>query len=220
MSAFAESLRSIRNVFIVADNVSAGVIAICSALPGEGKSVVSLTLARMMAMSGDSVVIVDCDMRLGKQARMAAIAPTKGLTELLAGEATLDEVLCLDERTGLMILPLATCNFSSKDFFAGESMRQLLVQLRQRFRFVILDTPPVLAVAEARTIAAQADSVILLARANHTSRFAVSAALARLKKAKARVVGAVLTGVQTGARGLDPSDPGYYAHSYESYYQS
>lgn len=219
MSGFAESLRTLRSAALLSSRDQSQVLAMCSALPGEGKTTVAVSLARTMATSGDSVVVVDCDLRRGRLASIAGTVPQVGLVEILLGEATLEQALLVDERTGLAILPLAKRDFMSRDLFGGPEMQQLLAQLRKQYRFVILDTPPLLAVADARALAVMADSAVVMIGWGKTSRFAVQASLSRLRKDKAHILGAALTMVERGGGSTDPSDPSYYANSYAGYYQ-
>jgi Mrp family chromosome partitioning ATPase len=166
------------------------------------------------------VVIVDCDLRRRKvTALLAGGADGKGLLEVLRGEATLDEVLILDEPSGAYLLPLSRGASTAFDLFAAPEMEQLLEDLAARFELVVLDTAPALAVAETRVLAARADAVIVLARWRRTPYKAVDAALKVLENAGAKVAGVALTQVDMRKQSrYGYGDPGFYYAEYKSYY--
>ncbi|RYD94301.1 MAG: chain-length determining protein, partial [Sphingomonadales bacterium] len=163
MSSFAEGLRSLRTTLAQSRQVGTSqVIALSSSVPREGKTSTAASLARVMAMSGDRVVLVDCDLRRNALADMTPDTDI-GLVEVLRGEAPIDRALVGDARVkGLSILPLAKSVFDPTDLFTDEAIRLLLDALRSRFDSIILDVPPILAVADARKLAMSADAVILL----------------------------------------------------------
>jgi capsular exopolysaccharide synthesis family protein len=196
------------------------VVAVTSALPSEGKTTTSVCLARASAHAGARVAIVDCDLRRRKvTSLLGAGAEGKGLLEVLAGEATLDEVLTLDKPSGAYLVPLSRGASTAFDLFATPEMEQLLDDLAERFELVVLDTAPALAVAETRVLAARADAVIVLARWRRTPYKAVDAALKVLENAGAKVAGVALTQVDMRKQSrYGYGDPGFYYAEYKSYY--
>ncbi len=221
MSGYAEAMRTTRTALTLADlDHRVKVVAITSALPNEGKSVTAVSLARVMAMSGDRVIIVDCDLRQNALRNLPGTKPTAGLVEVLTGHAALESVIIADSVPGLDILPLTQVAYTPRDLFGSDSMASLLRILRERYDQVILDGPPLLAVADARTLATQADSVLMVARWSKTPRQAIRAALSRLESDGSNVAGVVLSMVDTKARGaLSADDPAYYYGTYRAYYQ-
>ena len=193
-SSFAEAFRSLRAVLTIGGDAGARVIAVTSALPREGKSTTSIGLARTFAASGVRTVLVDCDVRRRSTSDALLPAESDGLLRYLADAATLDQVL-VEEAGGLMVLGTARVPDAHRDLFTPANSRRLLDDLRQRFDIVVLDTAPVLALAEAREIAAMADTVLLVARWRNSSRRAVNAAIDLLLAAKARLRGLALTRV-------------------------
>lgn len=218
MSAFAESLRTIRGS-LSGENGPSRVVAICSALPGEGKTTTAASLGRVMAMSGDKVLLIDCDLRRNSLASFASAAPAGGLVEVLDGTVALGDAIVSDEATGLSVLPLSHRDLRPRDIFGSDAMARLIDEARQQFDFVLIDTPPLLAVADARTIAMRADAAILLVRWNSTSRFAIRAAIDRVSRTSANLLGVVLTNVDQRAGSLNRSDAAYYAKAYSEYYE-
>ncbi len=221
MSGYAEAMRATRSAIVLSDiDRRQKVVLITSAVPNEGKTVTSVSLARVMAMSGERVVLVDCDLRRNALEGLMPEQPKAGLIEVLTGAATLDEVLIPDSVEGLHILPLHQAAFTPRDLFGAAGMRRLLDDLRQRYDHVILDGPPVLAVADARTLGTLADAVLMAARWNKTPRRSIQAAIARLTHDGARVAGVLLSMVDTRSRfSTGVGDQSYYYVNYRGYYR-
>ena len=222
LSSFSESFRNLRAAILFARvGEQAKVVAVTSSLPGEGKTTTSVDLARTMAIAGANVVIVDCDLRQRGVNRILASEPQIGLIEVLNGTATLEQALVRDELSGAMILPLSKSAHTPRDVFGTNAMRRLLEELRRRFDTTILDTAPVLPIADTRVLAPLADVVVLLARWRKTPRLAVDSSLRLLKSVNAPVVGVVLTQVDLKAQARHGyGDAGYYYEAYKKYYTS
>lgn len=220
LSSFAESLRSLRTSIVtsrVGEQVK--VITLTSSLPSEGKTTASVCIARTAAQSGQRVVTLDCDVRRRNINRALGFEPEKGLLELLNGAATLDEVLVKEEATGAYFLPLARTGFTPKDMFGSAAMDRLLAELSKRFDLILLDAPPVLAVADARVLATKSDAVVFLVRWRKTPEKAVHASLKLLSAAGGNVVGIALTQVDMRQQvKYGYGDPGYYYEQYRTYY--
>jgi capsular exopolysaccharide synthesis family protein len=221
LSSFAESIRSL-NASVLFSRVGEAtkVIAVTSSLPGEGKTTSSICLARTVALSGKTVVLVDCDLRQRAVNRILdKVELEVGLLEVLNGQATLDEALVADGLSGAMILPLSAQAYTPRDVFGTPAMEQLLETLRARFDVVVLDTAPVLLVTETRTLAGLADATVLAVRWRKTSKQAVAASLKLLRAANVRVAGAVLTQVDLAeTAGTALGDPVAYYKTYKKYY--
>lgn len=192
-SAFAESFRSLRAAIMSKGQTVPRVIAITSALPREGKSTTSVCLACTMVSSGSKTVLVDCDIRRRSASGMMLPEGWSGLLDYVAGRSTLDEALFLDPASGLYVLGTTVAQTGTGDVFAERSVKAVLDDLRARFDVVVLDTAPVLGIAETRTVAAAADSVVMLARWRSTSMKAADAALEMLLAAHVNLRGVALT---------------------------
>jgi capsular exopolysaccharide synthesis family protein len=220
LSSFAESFRNLRASLLysrVGETVK--VILITSSLPGEGKTTTSIALARTMALAGSRVVVVDCDLRQRSLIRLLPGEPKAGLLEVLNGTVSLEQALIHDEASGAMILPLVRSTYTPKDVFGTAAMKSLMAALRQHFDIVILDTAPVLPIADTRVLASAADVVVLLVRWRKTPNKAAQAALRLLTSVNAYVAGAALTQVDLRAQArYGYGDPGYYYQSYKKYY--
>lgn len=220
LSAFAESFRTLRTSIMYAKlGAAAKVVVVTSALPGEGKTTTAVCLAISAAQAGLKVVIVDCDIRRRNVSRLLGVDADFGLLDVLDGSKPLAEVLLKGEASGAWVLPVAKRDFTPREVFNTAEMTALLSRLREDFDMVILDTAPVLAVAETRVLASQADAVMFLARWRKTPSKAAEAALRSLEQSEATVAGAVLTqvDVQEQAR-YGYGDPGYYYTAYKGYY--
>ncbi|CAN5416317.1 polysaccharide biosynthesis tyrosine autokinase [soil metagenome] len=220
LSAFAEAVRALRTS-IVFSRVGSQVklVMIASSLPGEGKTTTAVCLARSAAQAGQRVIIVDCDLRRRSVNRLLNIDPTIGLLEVLNGQATLQAAVVSDTASGAYILPLAHSDFTPKDVFQSAAMAELLKNLSNQFDLVILDTAPVLAVAETRVLASKVDAVVFLARWRKTPEKAVDNSLRLLEQSGAHIAGVALVQVDMNAQArYGYGDQGYYYGEYKKYY--
>jgi capsular exopolysaccharide synthesis family protein len=220
-SVFSEAYRSIRTALKVGrEEQSVKVVAISSALPGEGKTSTSFSLARSSALAGITTVLVDCDLRRQATSRQMEGAIQYGLADLLRGEATLDQILVRDSASGAFLLPQRPTNAdTSYDLIASSAMQHLVERLRERFDLVILDTAPLLAIADSRAIASMADVALLAVRWRKTPAPAVRLALDHLSMADARIGGILMTMVDLKVqRRAGAGDEMRYYNRYSSYY--
>lgn len=220
-SMFAEALRNARTSIIgVRSGSSPAVIAVTSALPGEGKTTTALSLARIVAMNGSRTLLVDCDLRRA-QLRSVAAQPVlansvKGdLVAVLRGEAALEQSVVSDAVEGLDLLTVSAPHFTAEDLLGGEAMKALLAKARAAYRFVILDLPPVLGVADTRTVAAQADAVVFVVKWGSTPPAAIETALASLRADGTKVLGAIFSQVDPNSEAIGGT---YYSKQYAAYY--
>lgn len=192
-SVLGESFRSIRTALRLGHGEQAlRSLAVCSALPSEGKTTVAICLARSAALAGTSTVLVDCDIRQRASSRSLADQAPAGLIEVLKGEAPLERALIRDEASGALILP-QTGVAADYDRITSPAMRRLIAELEKRFDLVVLDTAPVLPLAEARAVAGMADGVLLVTRWRKTPVHATELAAEMLARAGAHVRGAALS---------------------------
>ncbi|MEZ5957138.1 MAG: polysaccharide biosynthesis tyrosine autokinase [Hyphomonadaceae bacterium] len=206
MSAFAEAFRVLRTtILFAAGQPKTQVVAITSALPNEGKTTVSLCLSRVSALSGQRVLLIDCDLRRRSVKEVLDIEPEVGLLQVLSGEVTWREAIYLDEASGMCVLPVSGSGFTPKEIFGAEDMSRLIAELRGSFDLIVLDCAPVLAVAETRVAAAKADAVVVVSRWQKTPMRAVRTALQQLADAGANIRGVALNGV-------DRRVPSYYSY--------
>jgi polysaccharide biosynthesis transport protein len=168
-------------------------VAVSSALPEEGKTTVSICLARSAALAGLRVVLVDCDGRRPAASRALAAHVTSGLVEVLEGSIAARQAMLRDTPSGAWVLAHSSDRPASNDLIGSDAMAALIAQLTRDFDLVVLDTAPALALAEARGVAAMADKVILVARWRSTPIQATRIALDMLRQSGSQVAGIALT---------------------------
>ncbi|MES1199998.1 MAG: AAA family ATPase [Pseudomonadota bacterium] len=219
-SAFTESIRLLRaRVSRACLSTSTQTVAIASALPREGKTTIALCLARVAAMSGRRVVLVDCDMRGGSLNVLLGIQPRRGILQILRGEVGWQEVVGSDETSGAHIIPSPGDSFTPEDVFGTDAMQRLLRELTENYELVVLDCPPILTLAESRDIAMHADGVVVVARSGQTSTYALRTAVSELSVVGANIIGVALNGVNPKAAGHSSyGDPLYFSHAQRGVY--
>lgn len=220
LSSFSEAFRNLRaSIRYARLGEPVQVVAITSSLPGEGKTTTSVSLARAVALQGQRTIVVDCDLRRHTINTVLGVTPSVGLLEVLAGQATLEQVIKVDPKTGAAYLPLAAERFTPKDVFGTDAMDKLLTELRRRYDFIILDTAPLLPVADTRVLAPKADAVVFLARWRKTPQKAIESALDLLRGTGAHLAGVALTQIDMKEQArYGYGDAGYYYGEYKKYY--
>lgn len=198
------------------------VIMVASALPNEGKTTMTACLAQSAARAGERVIVIDCDStRHQFSADYAKPGDAKpGLREVLSGEVTIAAALREDSR-GFHILPIVKAFDADEPQIDAAKLQALLAQLREHFHLILLDTAPLLPVAEARELAALADAVLLLGRWRHTSEKALSSAIELLPPVARNVVGVALSRINMKQQShFTREDAGAFYHSYKDYYHA
>lgn len=212
-SAFAEAMRVFRtSIQLSSTSRQSRVIAITSCQPGEGKSTMAANLAAALAQGGKKVIIVDTDMRRPSLLWRFKLTSKKGLSEYLTGLDTLDGVTQThDVLTNLDLIPSGSSPPLPADLLASDQMKQLVDTLRERYEYVILDTPPALSVTDPLIVASLADGLVLVIRQGICTRAMILRAAEVFRDVGAKVYGFVLNGV-------DASLPEYYGYlGYYSY---
>lgn len=198
MSQFAEQLRALRaGLWMGTDRPR--VVAVTAARPAEGKTSVALALGRIAALGGERVCALDCDVRQPAFGRLLQADGELGLTDLLAGHATDEQVIRQDPLSGMHYIAAGSAEANAFSLFMSEAMARLLQRLRARFDLVLLDAPPALAMTDTRVIAAIADATLLCLRWRSTPLAVAENALALLGEAGANVIGVALTRVDARA---------------------
>jgi protein-tyrosine kinase len=170
------------------------VIAVTSAVRGEGVSLTVANLALTAARTGETrVALVDCDLRRGALGGLFGLGARSGLSELLMGRAELGEAIGKFHEGHLAVIPAGKPSPEPASLLAGPRFLALLGQLRQLFDEVYLDVPPALATADSNIVAHRSDGVVLVAKAENTPREQVAAAVRSL--AGTPLLGVVLNGV-------------------------
>jgi capsular exopolysaccharide synthesis family protein len=196
-SNFTQAIFSIRALLKLNMKSGPQVVMVTSALPQEGKTFFSSAFARNAALAGERVLLIDCDLR----------RPTVGQNIVATESDTLfDVTIRRDGVSSLDIITLSSGQGSPQDLFASNKMRNLIAKLRERYDLILLDTPPVLAVSDARVLARLADLTVLVVCWKKTPQMLVTTAATALRSSGARLAGAVITQVKFGE--LTPADGG------------
>lgn len=180
---------------------------ISSSVPGEGKTQTSVSLARVLAQAGETVLLIDADLRRPQVAQRMQLDSELGLTDVLTRRGTLAD-LAIPASTNLWVLPAGTIPPNPSELLGSEAMAKLLNLVEREFDYVIIDTPPVIPVTDAVVLASQTGGIILVTRSGITRRNQISESIEILDAGNATVLGVVLNDVQLRSK----SDRyGYYS---------
>ena len=183
-SVTTEALRSLKTVLTLNQkhlDQPLNVLGVTSSLPGEGKYNLSLWMARLNALSGKRVLLIDCDLRRPNIHNLMRYKNNLSLVEYLSGQMPLEDVLCQDERTGLdLILGRSVAN-TALDLLSSERMDELMKRARAEYDLVVLDTPASLAVSDPCILAEYADHMIYAVHWDKTPREIVTSGVKQFK---------------------------------------
>lgn len=197
-SQLVEAIRNMRTGVLLADmDRPPKVIMFTSSLPKEGKTTCSLLLAQNAAALGKSVLLVECDLRRRTFRTYFDIPGEHGLMSVLTGESSFEDVVHRDETSGIDVIPGQETKANAADVFSSRRFAEFLDEARARYDFVVVDTPPVLAVPDARVIAPLVDALIYCVRWNSTHRDLVRTGLQAFQQIGVRVTGLALTQINT-----------------------
>ena len=190
-TAASESYRVLRtNINFSSVDAPLKTLLIASASPGEGKTTTAVNLAFAMVMDGKKVLLVDTDLRRPSVGAMLGLPSTPGLTDVLAGTAELADVIMEHgEIPGLMAMTAGSTPPNPSELLNSRSFKTLIEKLTAQADLVILDSPPVLAAADAQILASQVDGTLLVIEPGQTKKAAARQALGLLRHARANVLG-------------------------------
>ncbi len=219
-SAFGESIRTLYTSILLSrvDDPPKSIL-ITSSLPKEGKTVIATCLARLRGAAGQRVVVVDADLRHPKIHRLFDVPVQPGLTDLLAGDASIDDVVHKDKASGAHVIPAGRPVPNPQDLLGSDQMRKFFDALAGSYDLVILDSPPVVAVSDARILSNAVDITIFIVRWADTRREVVSQGIKQIATSGGRLAGVVLSLVNAKKHaGYGYGDSGYYYGSVKKYY--
>ncbi|GAB3505379.1 tyrosine-protein kinase domain-containing protein [Phytohabitans suffuscus] len=192
-SVRAEALRQLRtNLQFVDVDRAARSIVVTSSVPDEGKSATAANLAIMFAEGGRRVLLVEADMRRPRVAEYLGLEGAIGLSNVLAGQADIDDVLQRWGRLDLWVLASGALPPNPSELLGSQALVDLLDRMRERFDIVIIDTPPLLPVTDAAVATVRADGALVVVRCGRTTRPQVATAVRALAAVDARLLGFVL----------------------------
>lgn len=211
----AEAYRALRTrvQFSRPDKASLKTILITSPSPQEGKTTVAINLAGSFALANKKTLIVDCDLRKPRLHQILERDKKPGLIDYLVGDYKLDQVINSTEINGLSIITSGTIPPNPSEMLDSKQMEDFLTEMRSKFDYVILDSPPIVAVTDAEILAKKVDGSILVISADVTELSLLDRAVQLLKHDNSIIIGAVLNNFST--------KPGYKSYyKYYSYYAS
>ncbi|MEJ2006736.1 MAG: polysaccharide biosynthesis tyrosine autokinase [Acidobacteriota bacterium] len=205
-----EAFRSLRTSILLSANPVPKVLLVTSALPGEGKTTTTLNLGATLASLGSKVVILDCDMRRPACHRAAGVKNSPGFVQCLTGRVDLSEaILPVESIPNLSVVPCGPIPPNPAEVLSSPATGEMLRRLHAEFEYVLIDSPPLLSVADSRILATLTDAVVLVTRAYETPYEVVRRARSLLYGAGARILGVALNNVNIHKAGYG-SKYGYY----------
>jgi polysaccharide biosynthesis transport protein len=212
-SQMSEAFRALRTALLLSQpDHPPQVILVTSALPREGKTTAAANLAVTLAQLGDKTVLVDADLRKPGVGRLLNLGSGKyaGLSSYLAGVSTLDLVTVPHPAIpNLAAIPTGPLPPNPADLLSSHKLADAIVELRTKYKFVVIDSPPIMAATDAVILSVQADGVLLVVRSGETPKEAFTRTCDLLTSVKSRMLGVVLNAV-------DATAPDYY-YSYRYY---
>ncbi len=188
-------------------------LLVTSAAPGEGKSTVAANLAASLAQAGKKVALVSCDFRRPTTETFFGVQNMIGLSDVLLGAHSMKAALQRPGDEHLLVMTSGKMPPNPSELLGSQKMKDLLAELGEWADWIILDTPPLLAVADPAAVARWADGALIITRAGVSTREAAVKGVEMLEKVGSRVLGSVVWGLEGGS-----ASAGYYAGYYGDYY--
>ena len=220
-SMLAQSIRSLYTAIHLSKLEPPKTILITSAEPKEGKTTIAVCLAKMQALAGRKVVVVDTDFHRPSVHRIFGLPKQPGLAELMARTVSPKQVLQKDEISGITVIASGLSVQNPPEFWASDLLDQVLEVLAQHFDLVILDSPPLMAVSDARILSTKVDTTIFVIRWAHTKKEVAALALKQIAKTGGHLAGVALSMVDPKKHAqYGFADSGYYSSNIKTYYAS
>ena len=209
-----EAFRSLRTSILLSATPVPKLLLITSALPSEGKTTTAVNLGATLASLNTKVLIVDCDMRRPACHRSTGVENKPGFVQCLTGHVELaDAILPVPGVPHLSVIPCGPIPPNPAEVLSSNMTGELLRKLRSQFEFVLVDSPPILSVADSRILATLTDAAILVTRAHSTPYDVVRRARSLLYGANARILGVALNDVDLRRDGYGYMS-GHYGYGY------
>ena len=213
-SRVAEAIKTVRTnlEFSSADDVT-NKIMITSTAPGEGKSFITASLAQSYAASGKKVLVIDCDLRRGRQYEIFGVSNNRGLSNVLISDLD-DSVKIQTIKTKLpkvYLLPGGTIPPNPSELLESQKMRDLVSMLEKDYDVILFDCPPVVGLSDALIVTKYVDTTVIVTAYKSTPVDLLKKSVKALEAVNARIAGVIFNRVPTGKNG-------YYNKYYDSYY--
>ncbi len=215
-AGFAEAFRAVRTKVLFASADDARSLLVTSTGPAEGKTVVASNLAIGLALTGQRVLLLDGDMRRPRVHQVFDVTLEPGLSDLVASAGKPADVIKPTSVSNLWILTAGVSTENPAEILSSQRFKQLLTALGEEYDWIVIDSPPVMAVTDASILSHVASAVVFVVTADKTNRASARVALDQLDAAQATFVGAVLNGVDLERNAFFYSS--YYRREYRAYY--
>ena len=210
-----EAYKTLRTnvIFSLTGESSCKVITITSGMQSEGKSITASNLGLSFAMADRRVLLIDCDMRKPKLARLLQLSAPNGLSNVLIEPQLLSSSVLQFQNTKMHVLLAGNIPPNPSELLGSKRMEKLLEEMKKHYDYIILDSPPINMVTDAVILANKTDGVLFVVRNNHADRGSVQHAVDQLEYAHAKVLGFVLNGVTSEGKGYGK----YKRYGYKRY---
>ena len=198
-SAVSEQYRVLRtNIQAINSKYPIKAITITSSVHSEGKTITAINLAISMAqdLNKKQVLLVDADLRRARISKYLGINSALGLADLITNGSNVDEALLNVGIDNITILPAGKPAHNPAELLGSTKMKNLISLLKEKYDYIIIDTPPIISVTDAGVLGANTDGVIMVVQANRTQKGVVEHGEGLLKQAQAKLLGYILTNVQ------------------------
>ena len=216
-SDVSEAYRTIRTaVYFGQPNGVAKTLLVTSPAPGDGKSTLASNLGIAMAQAGNRILIIDCDFRKPTQHRIFELVRKVGLSNVLAGEMSLTDAIADTQVPGLQILACGPIPANPSEILNSQTFADMLDELCEKYDHILIDSPPVMPVTDARILAASCDATVLTLRAEKSTRKGAVYSRDVLQSVGARMIGVVVNDVprRRGVYGYYYTDAEVYSYGY------
>ena len=204
-----EAIRALRtNIYFSMLDARNNVLMITGAAPEAGKSFISANLATVMAQSGKRVLLIDTDMRKGYLDQLFKLTPEYGLADILSGHVSPAKAVCETQIENLHLISNGGYPKNPSELLMDSRFTELLANAQKRYDYVIIDTPPVLAVTDATIVGQLAGTVLLVSRYGNTTTRELEISADRLRQNKINIKGVILNGMKREANSMYD----YYAY--------
>ncbi len=212
--ASTEAFQTLRTALVYAsENMQKNLILLTSSAPKEGKTTVSVNLAKTLAATGDRVLLIDCDLRrasVGRYMNMNSVK--KGLTHFLAERTSrIEDYIVQGSHPNLFILTAGPMPPNPPELFSMKRFKEMLGQVRKEYDWVMLDSPPYLTITDAQILGGMVDFAVLVARFKKTHRPMLERTMVMMRRQNVPIAGVVLNDIQ-------PRSTQYYDYYYYNHY--
>jgi capsular exopolysaccharide synthesis family protein len=208
---FVEALRGVRSSIMFGElGGTKQVLMATSSVPGDGKSTFTVNFAITLANAGNRVLLIDADLRRGTVASYFGVPSSPGLSEVLSGTEAWSNVLCGTSHKTLLVIPAGKAVTNPGELLLSKGIKRLIEEVRPDFDYVIFDSPPVIGMDDAASLASNCDGLVFVYRVGITSLKLAKLAVNTVRQRGGKILGLILNGVSI-------NNPDYY---YTAYYYS